>query len=360
MLFAYNEENEEEFNEDLDEGTLLGDDEDEENDDDDSFENDGEVYLIDHEEALPAIVVPVTSVVEDSTPVIDTADTPKPKKKRVPSEAKLTKDFRKRWFSSLTARRSPVTFFGIADTKKTLVMTNTEGGLFTEYRNPRLGVHVVRFKQDEDWNRIIKLREDLQLTDPRRVYITNVTRYLAACNKHKVENVVLWKPDDRTVCCNNEVLTPYKKENVVAVTLANFYVADLIRSLYKRIAAFDTEEEDTRIHQWVTLDKHPEMTSILSFVRLDTHLFTDANGVSLFADRRRYLQIPLFDGIGTPSTKEFVYKQDSESLYRMYAWVEDNSYIRTMTVYEDDHVKVFSMNPNLIYRPGRVSQSLNV
>lgn len=292
-----------------------------------------------------------TPVSESMDKAVDLSIIAKPEKtvRQLQKEAKQTRDFRKKYFSSLTARRSHITYFGIGDKEHTVIQSNTAGNYFSSVMAAELGFHIITFKNE--WERVEELKQDLLITDPQKVYLANVPAFLAQVNKFKLDNVQVWKTEDRKIVCTQKDTTEYDpKKQLVAYSISNFHLLSTVQRWYEYAKAIDETHAEKYPHQWIELNKDPNMVGITVYAEVDLTKFLKSDGSPVFTGYYPILQPILFDGIGTPSTKEFVKKQEN-STYRLYAWTEEDAYVRIMTVYEDDTVIVKSMKPNLCFYP---------
>ena len=315
-------------------------------DDDDSLLDEDDFGMDDDDDDF--LSSPVSETIKEA---VDLSILKKPEKtiRQLQKEAKQTRDFRKKYFSSLTARRSHITYFGIGDAEHTVMQSNTAGNYFSSVMAAELGFHIIHFKKD--WDRIEELKQDLLLTDPQKIYVTNVPAFLAQVNKFKLDNVQVWKTDDRKIVCTQKDVTEYDpKRQLVAYPINNYHLVSSVQMWYDRAKAINEEHAQQHPHQWIELDKDPNMVGITVYAEVDLTKFVKADGAPIFANYYPILQPILFDGIGTPSTKEFVKKQE-DCTYRLYAWAEEDAYIKIMTVYEDETVLVKSMKPNLCFYP---------
>lgn len=319
-------------------------------DEDDLLEDDDFGLDEDDDSFSPA---QISEVVEKA---IDLPIIAKPEKtaRQLQKEAKQTRDFRKKYFSSLTARRSHITYFGVGDTEHTLMQSNTAGNYFSSVMAAELGFHVIHFKKE--WERVEDLKQDLLLTDPKKVYIANIPAFLAQVNKFKLDNVRVWKTEDRKIVCTKKDTTEFDpKKQLVAYSVSNFHLLSTVQKWYDYVKAINEEHAAKHPHQWMDLNKDPNVIGITVCSEIDITKFLKSDGSPVFTGYVPILQPILFDGIGTPSTKEFVKKQEN-STYKLYAWVEEDAYVRIMTVYEDDTVLVKSMKPNLCFYPMPLSK----
>lgn len=314
-------------------------------DDDESTEEDDFGLSEDDDILLSA---PVPEVITQSLD-LSLLEQPKKTVRQLQKEAKQTRDFRKKYFSSLTARRSHITYFGIGDSEHTVIQSNTAGNYFSSVMAAELGFHVIHFKKE--WERVEELKQNLLITDPQKIYLANVPAFLAQVNKFKLDNVQVWKTDDRKIVCTQKGVTEYDpKKQLVAYSISNYHLISAVQRWYEYAKSLDESHAQKHPHQWVELSKDPNMVGITVYAEIDITKFLKSDGTPVFTGYFPILQPILFDGIGTPSTKEFIKKQE-DCTYRLYAWSEEDAYVRIMSIYEDDTVLVKSMKPNLCFYP---------
>lgn len=277
--------------------------------------------------------------------------TDKRKKLELNKEVKAFVNFIKTYFSSYSARRAPHVFFNIVEDPNVLILSNTDGSLFTQSNSGELGLHVVEYKEPVQ-GYLSQLKETLLLDGTKHPYVVNISQYLSTLNKYKKEGTDVWALEDGRIVANVSGDTKHTDKCIFASPIKNFNVVSSIKYWYEyainlRLAIASYPNID--------MDLDPDVTMVKAYTKapLDITDFKHNDGTLVFPNHRPEMSPILFDGVGTPSLKEFVKKKKEEEQYSytLNAWVERDEYFRLMTQYEDDNIYAISMKPNVCYYP---------
>jgi len=277
--------------------------------------------------------------------------TDKRKKLELNKEIKAFVNFIKMYFSSYSARRSPYVFFNIVEDPNVLIMSNTDGSLFTQANSGELGFHVVEFKEPLQ-GYLSQLKETLLLDNTNCPYVVNISQYLSVLNKYKKEGVDVWALENGSIVANVAGDTKHTDKDIFASPIKNFNVVGSIKYWYEyatklRLAIMSYPNID--------MDLDPDVAMEKAYIKaeLDITEFKNADGVLVFPNHKPTMTPLLFDGVSTPSLKEFIRKkkEDEQYKYTLNTWVERDEYFRLMTQYEDEYIYAISMKPNVCYYP---------
>lgn len=274
----------------------------------------------------------------------------KRKKLELNKEAKAFVNFIKTYFSSYSARRSPYVFFNIVKDSNVLIYSNTDGSLFTQFNSGELGMHVVEFK-DPVQGYLSQLKETLLLDTKKRPYVVNVSLYLSILNKYKKEGVDVWTLENGNIVANVSGDSTHTDKNIFATPIKNFNVVGSIEFWYEYVQTLSLNIQ-TYPNLDIDLDPNVIMERAYTKADLDLTMFKYTDGSLVFPNHKSEISPILFDGVGTPSIKEFIKKKKSDEFkYTLQAWVEKGEYFRLMTKYEDTDIYAISLKPHVCYYP---------
>lgn len=261
----------------------------------------------------------------------------------------------KLFFSSLTARSAQYAYFNMAP--NLVVVSNStspppnedHGDRLMDYSVGELSFHFIEFKDEEFLN---KLRSFLKIPDG--VYFcVHVLNLLSVMGKFAQKDLEVFNNEYGETIVVNKGRSTYDKKNIVGFVIDNFHIVSELYKWYQFVYGIGTDEHKKKYpYVSVPMNTSPEMTGRVFFTEINTTLFKDEQGNPVFKDVMPSMKILCLDGLTTVSIKEFV-KRISNLPYTLmlYMWVVDNSYVLSMTIFENDMVKVRSIRPNVLATP---------
>lgn len=273
----------------------------------------------------------------------------KAKKPVDPNKAFLA--FIKRYFTSISARRTPYAFFNFTSDPYVVALSNSDSELFHTYHAGNLSFHYLEFKQLDheaeypDKQYLDKLKEVLLIKDGVPT-VRHLPNWMSAVNKYTLNELVL-HPDpannDWLVAgtADLDITEPYEKRQIVGYDLVDHMVLERVQSFYQYAKEL-----------WAKSD-NILTSSLVDDTTASGCIFFDAVDISQvrYNDELAYTHTkPIihirFDGQSCPCLKEFVAKTKDLYLYERKFWFETRDYVRHMVKFEDDHVCCMTLRPN--------------
>jgi len=268
------------------------------------------------------------------------------KKVKITKEDKIFLEWIKRYFSSVTARRCPFAYFNVFENKNIVILSNTEGGLFSVFHAGELSFHIIEFKDNLEY--LHRLKEILMVGDTT-IELRKVTTWLSWVNKCGLDPIVIFHCSTRRVFVVSHLELAdqeYHKKQIIGFKYEDFII---VNRLVEWAQYFDNIEQKYPIYMVEKVDIHPRMENILIFeyINLDQLKSEDKQ----IYENYHPLKVISFDGFSTPSLKEFINKTKSEYSYIRRTWAETPGCLRTMTYFEDPDAKIRSSRPNMGWYP---------
>lgn len=268
------------------------------------------------------------------------------KKVKINKEDKDFLEWVKRYFSSLTARRCPFAYFNIFDNKNIVILSNTEGGLFSVFHAGELSFHIIEFKDKLDY--LNRLKELLMIGDTT-IELRKIPTWLSWVNKCGLDPVLIFHCSVKNVFVVSHLDLAdqeYHKKQILGFKYEDFII---VNRLVEWAQYFNKIEQTYPIYMEEKVDITPKMENILIFEHIDLNKLQQ-DGKPVY-ENYLPLRVISFDGFSTPSLKEFINKTKSEYTYVRRIWSETPGCLRTMTYFEDPDVRIRSSRPNMGWYP---------
>lgn len=275
------------------------------------------------------------------------------KKQKSPEKIFLEKF--KLYFSSLSSRMSQYAYFNVAE--NTIILSNSTSGTSTDHGDrlmdfsvPELGLHLMEFKDTEFFNQIVNA---LQI--PRdRVFCIHVLNVLSLLGKHKLDEFNFFFNEYGDWIMQTENRKTYEKKNVIGFPVINFHLLKELHRWYLYLKDVSSDDHMSK-YPYTFTDVDVEKIDVKAktfFLDVDSSVFKDKEGKDIFVNVRPNVRVLCFDGLSCVSISEFIKKViKKEFTFKLYSWVINNSYVLSMTLYEDDIVAVRSIRPNVLAIP---------
>lgn len=259
------------------------------------------------------------------------------------------------FFSSLTARSTQYAYFNIA--KNTIVLCNstspppnlTHGDKIMQYGIGELTYHFVEFKDIEFFNEVYRFLQIPKET----VYCIHILNVVSILNKLARKELNVFDNEYGEKVLLSKGRKTYDKKNVVGMPIYNFHITSMLSQWYGKVLTIGTLEHQKQFpFVEMPVDPDVKLTGRVFFIPVNTALFTDSAGQPVFKDSRPEMKILGLDGLSCASIKEFYRKIMSQPhRFIFYFWAVDNSYVSTMSIFENETAIVRSIRPNVLAIP---------
>ena len=277
----------------------------------------------------------------------------KPKPKQDPEEKQFVQQC-KLLFSSLSSRATQFAYFNVA--KNTIILANSttpdaeeHGDRFMDYSVGELSLHILECKDQEFYQKLVNF-----LGVPDGVYFcVHIVNFLSLLGKFAMKELDRFIDTQGYTIIVNKGRTTYDKKNIIGWQLINFHVIKEIYQWHQSIMYIGSEEHKQQVsYLQFPVDTQPVIVGRVFFIDLHVDLYRDKNNVPVFRDMNPTVKLLCLDGLTVPSLKEFIKKvSDKPFTFELFTWVVDNSYILSMTLFENEMVRVRTIRPNILAIP---------
>ena len=271
------------------------------------------------------------------------------------NEEKIFKEKCKMYLGSVSARAISFAYFNLANDLVVLCNSTTpppnkiHGDRLMDYSVSELSFHFLYFKDREF---LEKLRLILQIPDGV-YYCINVILVLSIFSHYKLSELEVYDNEFGDKVLNVKTRSTYDKKNVIGFPIYDIHVLNELYKWIRNIENIGTEEHKlSHPNTETSIDLNTTMHGRVYFNEFQLSYFKDRYDQEVFTHMQPSIRIVCLDGLSSPSLKQFIKKlpDDSYKFYQ-YLWVEVDTYILSMTIFENDIVTIKSIRPNLISLP---------
>ena len=236
----------------------------------------------------------------------------------------------KLYFSTISLRSIHYAFFNLDDDVAVLCNASTStraefGDRLTEFNVSDLSFHVLQFTDTEFFNDV---RAFFKIPSSD-IYALNVTAICTILNKAPVHEVLFNLSDnhDLNITCGQET-------SCVGTVVVNNHVRDELCYWYNYIKQIGTQS-----HR----DTHPNILSEYTPPKKlrNFRLAVNLSEFKEMEDCQSEVNFIIHDGLSLPNIKVFL----KDKPITMYLWIEDDTCVFIMFIYNDDVVSVRSVRP---------------
>lgn len=256
-------------------------------------------------------------------------------------------------FSALSARSAQYAYLNID--KNMILLTNStspppndaHGDRLMDFSVSELALHFVELKKSDFLEKLYKYLS----ISPVGCYCLHVANLASLLNKHKPTELKCFENEhgDKVLCEKHRVT--YEKKNVVGFPINNFHI---IHELYRWkdfIYSVGTKEHAEKFpHVKEPMPKEVKLQGKVFFLEVPTEKFM-RDGKPVFEDVKDKMHVMCLDGLTVVSYKEFLKKLDKPYTLDLLGWVVDDSYVMSLTLFENEDYLIRSTRPNILSMP---------
>lgn len=250
----------------------------------------------------------------------------------------------KRYFSSLSARRSFVAY--ILPNSYSMFLVNADDESF---KNVCSGwsVHKIDIKDEDSRRDFDKLCEFLKI-DRTKLFRIDTRRFLKKLKDAKWNIDKIDAKEEHGIYYEmvfEKIRRKWIRFDIIGPVL-DHHLDIIIADVEQQFKDHEVDKLKDKFHYECFLN-FGEINNGLLVKRIYIKDFVDASGNPVeVVDENLYFNAILFDGLNCPSCKEFI-KKEPDSEFKIMAWSDNGELFKYMTVFESAALRIRSIKPHI-------------
>lgn len=268
---------------------------------------------------------------------------------------KQLKELFKLYFCGVSGRAAGFGYFniipnGVILCNSTSSTPNKEhGDKLKNFMVNELAMHFVTFINEYFWNKVKNL---FNLTNTQPLCY-NVINFFNVLSSIPLDDILMYRDEYDQIVLTNKKRAKVTRQNEVGFTVTDFHILTELNKWKNYIHLVTSNEFRSKTPSVIIEGEiEKEIFNRVYLEKIDTDLFVRPNGSKVFTEDKNLIRPICVDGINSVSFLYFLKKLPKESYtYKRYYWVENDYCIRSMTTFENEMVRIVSIQPNLLAIP---------